>query len=398
MRVGRNGRADSRHFVFMSTCPEPWGGSEELWWATAMELLRLEHTVSVLKKKLDRKHPRIRALLAAGGRAHELDGFGGQDSWNAGRLVLPKGRPGDFSRRQVYTAAGWLRAWRPDRVVISQGGNVEGTHLARLCARRGFGYVLIAQKASDFDWPDDRSRIPIAAGYEHAEMAIFVSDHNRLLTEDQLGIDLHNALIWPNPFLAGGDGPLPWPTENGALRVACVGRLFPREKGQDVLLRMLAQERWRSRPIELEFYGKGVNRQTLEDMTKRLGLTGVRFRGHSNDIASVWRRNHLLALPSRSEGLPLVLVEAMLCGRPGVVTDVGGARELMTDDRDGFIADAPTVERFGEAMSRAWERRAELEAIGLRAAKTARRFVGDDDPGARLAHRLLADLNAATAA
>lgn len=380
----------------MSTCPEPWGGSEELWWATAMELLRLGHTVLVLKKKLDRSHPRFRELLAAGGRAHELDGFGGQDSWNAGRLVLPKGRPGDFSRRQVYTAAAWLRTQRPDRVVISQGGNVEGTHLGRLCARRGIEYVLIAQKASDFEWPDDRSRIPIAEGYKRARHTIFVSEHNRLLTEDQLGIDLRNALIWPNPFLAGGDGPLPWPAQNGALRVACVGRLFPREKGQDVLLRLLAQEPWRTRSIELEFYGKGVNRQTLIDMAKRLGLSGVHFRGHSADIAEIWRRNHLLALPSRSEGLPLVLVEAMLCGRPGVVTDVGGARELITDDSDGFIADAATVERFGEAMSRAWDRRAELEWIGMQAAARAREFVGDDDPGARLAHRLLAEMETAT--
>lgn len=391
MRVGGRRRAGKRRFLFMSTCPEPWGGSEELWWATAVELLARGHEVVVLKKKLDRGHPRIRALLKAGGKAHELDGFGGQESWNAGRVVLPKGRPGDFSRRQIYTAAGWLRARKPDAAVISQGGNVEGTHLGRLCARRGIEYSIIAQKASDFEWPDDKSRIPIAEGYARARYAIFVSDHNRRLTEDQLGIDLSNALIWPNPFLAGSDGPLPWPPAADVLRIACVGRLFPREKGQDILLRMLAEEEWRSRPVELEIYGKGVNRQTLVDMSERLGLENVRFCGHTSDVAAVWRRNHVLVLPSRSEGLPLVLVEAMLCGRVGVVTDVGGAGELVTDGLDGFIASAPTVERFAEAMERAWTRRDELEQVGLRAASAARAYVGEDDPGARLAHKLLED-------
>lgn len=398
MSVERKRRAGSLRFLFMSTCPEPWGGSEELWWAAAIALLRDEHEVTVLKRKLDRKHPRIRELLDAGGSAHELDGFGGQDSWNAGRVVLPKGRPGDFSRRQVYTAAGWLRMRRPDRVVISQGGNVEGTHLGRLCARRGIEYALIAQKASDFDWPDDDSRIPIAEAYRRARQVIFVSDHNRRLTEDQLGLDLGAALVWPNPFLVGSDGPLPWPGDDGGLRIACVGRLFPREKGQDILLRVLAEEPWRSRSVELEIYGKGVNRQTLIDMAERLGLGNVHFRGHTGDVGGVWRRNHLLVLPSRSEGLPLVLVEAMLCGRPGVVTDVGGARELVTDGRDGFIAGAPTVEAFAAAMERAWSRRAELERIGLLAAATAREHVGEDDPGARLAHALVADMDAAAAA
>ena len=389
MRAG-GWRVGKKRFLFMSTCPEPWGGSEELWWSAARALLADGHEVVALKKKLDRSHPRIRALVADGGKVHELDGFGGQDSWNAGRVVLPKGRPGDFSRRQIFTAAGWMKARKPDAAVISQGGNVEGTHLGRLCARRGIEYSIIAQKASDFDWPDDKSRIPIAEGYTRARHAIFVSDHNRRLTEDQLGIDLTNALIWPNPYLAGSDGPLPWPSSGDPLKIACVGRLYPREKGQDILLRTLAADRWRSRPIELEFYGKGVNRQTLVDMSRRLGLENVSFRGHTSDVSAVWRRNHMLTLPSRSEGLPLVLVEAMLCGRVGVVTAVGGAGELVTDGVDGFIANAPSVERFDEAMERAWSRRADHERIGSLAAVTARAYVGDEDPGARLARKLLA--------
>ena len=67
-----------------------------------------------------------------------------------------------------------------------------------------------------------------------------------------------------------------------------------------------------------------------------LQLKNVHFRGHVNDIRAIWEQNHLLVLPSRYEGLPLALVEAMWCGRPAVVTDVGGNAELCVGKRNGI--------------------------------------------------------------
>ena len=51
--------------------------------------------------------------------------------------------------------------------------------------------------------------------------------------------------------------------------------------------------------------------------------------------------------------MPLSLVEAMLCRRPCIATDVGGNRELIRDGVNGFLAKAPTVESLDEAMNRA---------------------------------------------
>ena len=56
----------------------------------------------------------------------------------------------------------------------------------------------------------------------------------------------------------------------------------------------------------------------------------------------IWAEHHALVLPSRFEGMPLVVVEAMLCGRPCIVTDVGGNAELIRDGINGFLAKAPT--------------------------------------------------------
>ena len=90
----------------------------------------------------------------------------------------------------------------------------------------------------------------------------------------------------------------------------------------------------------------------------------VEFCGHVNDIRSIWQLNHLPALPSRGEGTPLALVEAMLCGRPAVVTDVGGNAEWIDDGQTGFVAEAATTRSFGRALERAWLVNAEWQKMG----------------------------------
>ena len=84
----------------------------------------------------------------------------------------------------------------------------------------------------------------------------------------------------------------------------------------------------------------------------------------------------MLVLPSRYEGLPLTLVEAMWCGRPAVVTDVGGNAELCVDDETGFVAPAATESSFTDTLQRAWERRREWLEMG----RAARARVEDQMP------------------
>jgi glycosyltransferase involved in cell wall biosynthesis len=71
-------------------------------------------------------------------------------------------------------------------------------------------------------------------------------------------------------------------------------------------------------------------------------------------------------------------VEAMLCGRVCIITDVGGSRELVRDGINGFLAKAPTVELLDEAMNRAWESRGKLREMGERAAEDVRKWVSAD--------------------
>jgi glycosyltransferase involved in cell wall biosynthesis len=66
------------------------------------------------------------------------------------------------------------------------------------------------------------------------------------------------------------------------------------------------------------------------------------------------------------------MIEAMMCGRPAITTNVGRVNELIDDNETGFVAGAPVLDLVDDAMERAWQRRHEWQAMGARAAVAIR--------------------------
>ena len=380
---GLAGASRPRRITFISSNPD-WGGSELLWSAAAAALAEDGHIVSVLQGRIDESEPRIRRLRELGCPIRNFRKLPFVPRW------LQSG-PTDFGWPIVY-ALKMLRLhfalWRarPDLVVLSQSGNLDGLYLLKRVRRRGLPYVIICHKATDMEWPEDRDIEDMRSHYRDALACWFVSRQNLLLTEEQIGTRFPHASVVRNPFLVPWEGDQNWPDASAGLRLACVGRLHPREKGQDMLLRVLARDKWKQRPVHVSFFGSGQHEEALRRMAGLLELENVTFAGYAEDAATIWRDHHALLLSSRAEGLPIVIVEAMLCGRVPIVTDVGGA-EVITDNVDGFLAAAPTEDSFDEALERAWQRRDEWPSIGKAAADTMRRLV-PPDPVRPLADRL----------
>lgn len=225
--------------------------------------------------------------------------------------------------------------------------------------------------------------------YTAARRVFCVSNSNLNLLRLQVGEPLLNAEVTRNPYNVPPERPPAWPDESEVLRLACVARIDPSHKGQDVLLQTLARPEWRNRPVELNLFGGGPDEPVLRRMADMLQLKSVQFRGHVSDIRAIWEQNHMLVLASRYEGLPLSLVEAMWCGRPSVVTDVGGNAELCLDGETGFVAAAPTVPCFSQALERAWAQRSEWQNLG-RAARALVEQQIPKDPIALFCERLQA--------
>jgi glycosyltransferase involved in cell wall biosynthesis len=366
-------------FAFISTMHGwPWGGSEELWSQAATRLKRAGHDVQASVGYWPRLSDKVTELAQHGIRleTHSAHQPGpARRIWN--KLSL--------SNRRSY---GRLKRFNPDLVVISQGHNSGGFDWAKVCREAAIPYVIIVHCNSELWWFQEQVGEAVAS-YTAARRVFCVSRSNLDLLRLQVGEPLLNGEVAWNPYNVSTECPPAWPDESGGWRLACVGRIYPAAKGQDLLLQTLARPEWRDRPVELNLFGGGPDELALRRLCGMLQLNNVHFRGHVNDIRAVWEQNHLLVLPSRYEGLPLALVEAMWCGRPAVVTDVGGNAELCVDDETGFVASAATVSSFTHALQRAWDRRAEWLHLG-QAARTRVENQIPKDPVALFCERLKA--------
>ncbi|HEX9375677.1 MAG TPA: glycosyltransferase family 4 protein [Actinomycetota bacterium] len=114
--------------------------------------------------------------------------------------------------------------------------------------------------------------------------------------------------------------------------VVCVGRLS-RQKGQDVLLAAWPRVRRDVPAADLVLVGDGPDRAVLEGR----GVDGVRFAGLRDDVPDWLAASDLVALPSRWEGMPLVVLEAMARGRSVVAADADGVREALPVEAGAIV-------------------------------------------------------------
>ena len=368
---------DKLRIVFISTCPEKWGGSEELWCGAAVNLIKEGHRVYVYKTNVDRNHHRIELLESLGARVQDIINLRFSVPFRLMNRFLPYPYFYTEHKSRATILIRQLKMFQPDLVVISQGENFDGMWFAETIRKKGFQYVLISQKAVDFQWILDFHREVGRNIHQSALKTYFVSRHNHILTEHQLGVSLPNAEVVHNPFLTKVEKPIPFPRKEG-LHLACVGRLWILDKGQDILIRVLSQEKWKQRDLFVTFYGEGFHKEALIDLAKMLEVKNIEFAGHTKDVISIWEKNHALVLPSRSEGLPLVLVEAMMCGRTAIVTDVGGNSEVLDNGKTGFVADSPSLKSLDSALEIAWQNKEKFEEMGMLAAKEIRKIVPAD--------------------
>lgn len=93
--------------------------------------------------------------------------------------------------------------------------------------------------------------------------------------------------------------------------------------------------------------------ERYERLARELGLSDrVRFLGFRSDVADVMRAADIIVLPSLSEGLPLVILEAMACAKPVVATPVGGIPEALIDEETGLLVPPNESEALAKAVLR----------------------------------------------
>lgn len=142
------------------------------------------------------------------------------------------------------------------------------------------------------------------------------------------------------------------PSARGARKLVFVGRLVPR-KGVAVLIDALARVRALGHDVELDIVGEGPERQRLEATVAQRGFGEiVRFHGVLDEagVAEVLRQSDLLVVPSHSEGLPVVIMEAMASGLPVVASAVDGIPELVQHGLTGLLVPPDDARQLADAI------------------------------------------------
>jgi glycosyltransferase involved in cell wall biosynthesis len=359
--------------LFITTTGFPWGGSEELWSQAAIQLRKQGHAVSASVGYFGSVHQKVQKLMDEGIRIRFRKNF----VLDTACQGLEKFGLSSFRNLISNSFEKHIQEEKPDMVVVSQATCFGAYELMLFCKNKQIPYCSISQLNTEYGWPSEEKVERIAEAFHGANAVFFVSERNLDLFQMQIAEKLQNAFVIPNPFNLKKIPELAW-AEKDYFEIAHVARLDFTHKGTDILLKCFAEKQWKNRNFRLNIYGDG-NLKLANKLAAYCGTYNICFMGHVDNVAEIWKQNHLLVLSSRYEGMPLSLIEAMYCSRPAVVTDVAGHAELIEDGHSGFIAEAATYKKVSEALERAWEGKREWESMG-RNAKTRIEQVYSLDP------------------
>jgi glycosyltransferase involved in cell wall biosynthesis len=343
----------------------PWGGSEELWYRVAKFSLENQNNVLVNIKHWDSRHHKIEELRILGANITERKS---RDEDKLPLRIFLKIRNkilGPVKSKEWS----WLKNETSNHIIISLGGAhdfLSHPELFTILHDNKCSYSVIQQFNFENIIYNDYERRIVKLFYSKAIYSYFVSKRNLETTERSICKKLENASIISNPANLTNLDIIEYPVEKNQINFACVARLDCMFKGQDILLSVLSKQKWLNRNWKLNFYGEGKDLNYLKDLVDFYNLNSkVVFHGHINKIEKIWKANHILILPSIAEGTPLSLIEAMTCGRPSIVTDVGGNSDLIFNEINGYIIPSASVNQCDMVIEKAWKNQDKWALYGL---------------------------------
>lgn len=313
-RAGASGSDGPRRTILQIVAPGELGGLESVVLALAAGQTRRGHNVivAVVSDPRDGEHPFVAALTAAGVTTVPF--------------VLP---PRAYLKERALIKELCDRE-QPD-IVHTHGYRPDILHVASRL-RRPFAAVTTLHGSS---------RIGGSSTYHEVVQLLFLRRFDAVIAVSRQLADQRRG-IWVRPerlhvIPNGWRDRIPIADSSEARRllnlpakgvvVGWVGRLIP-IKGADVFLR--AVRHLTTSPLTISVIGDGSERAALEDYSRAEGISDqVRFHGTVPDAARYISAFDVFVLSSRSEGIPVTLLEAMAAKVPVVVTSVGGVPEVV---------------------------------------------------------------------
>ena len=303
----------------------------------------------------------------------------------SGRLKFPRGWPlMDFGRvvEQLDTLR-LIERVLPD--IHSRGAihvciccqHTMAQALDRFRRITGVGFALVSH-GDVFSHPLTAFSLPLRSFYRRAAVHAYrKADKVYSVSRDLEKVALaRGCRIDRSFYIPNGIDPeeIGWPpvrsvVRGRAFRLLCVGRLSP-EKGHE---HAVAALQWlQDIDVELILVGEGPCGARLRDMAARLQVMDrCVFVGSvaRTELGAHYACADIFLQPSLSEGMPLTVLEAMMCGVPVVASKVGGIPDLVTQGVEGVLVPPGSARHLADAVRSLLGKRERLDTMKLRAAE-----------------------------
>jgi glycosyltransferase involved in cell wall biosynthesis len=288
-----------------------------------------------------------------------------------GVRVVPLARRLVKRRYSGQYAAGIQRLLLRERFDVVHA-HIYASAAAAAVAVQATGTPLVVTEHTEAPWRGPRARVVSRRTYAQASAIIAVSTAIRDLLTSHYGVEPAKARI----VLPVGDLALPHTRSSpadgvGPPVIGFIGRLCP-EKGVDVLLHAFAPVLRRFPAARALIVGDGPQHDDLRSLAASLGIAGpVTFAGHREDIADLLPSFRVLVVPSRSDGTPLVIHEAMLAGVPVIGSNVGGIPDRLRGGDLGTLVPPGDADALAGALCGVLADPAGFRRVAARARRAA---------------------------
>jgi glycosyltransferase involved in cell wall biosynthesis len=283
---------------------------------------------------------------------------------------------GGFLYKRLASELSRLHRDHPVDVIHAHGALPCGQAAARLADRLKVPFVLTIHGLDVFnsghksgvaaEW---RRRASVAT-YEAARSVVCVSGKVQSLVRAGAPAGISSSVIYN-----GVDTDLFSPASSGGLsedEILAIGNLIP-TKGHELLLRAIARMAATRPQVQCRIIGEGPELPRLLVLARDLGIgEKVHFLGRQSRVAvaEAMCRCTVFALPSRSEGLGCVYLEAMACAKPVVACRGQGIEEIIEHERNGWLISPEQPDELVDALTTLLNRPEAASRIGSVARQT----------------------------
>ena len=324
----------------------------------------------------------------------------GDETFRLVRAVRPRVLDGlAYHLALPFRAARELRRFGPDAVVVQGAHETAAVLLGRALARSRARVVLDVHG----DWrtatrlygsPARKLLNPVADRL--AALAVRRADAVRTISDYTTGLvreaGVEPAAEFPafmdlEPFLERPPAPLP------SRPVALFVGVLELYKNVDGLVEAWRLAASRVPGAELRIVGKGPRAALVADLVRDLPeQASWRLSLTTDEVARALDDATVLVLPSRSEGLGRVIVEALCRGRPVVASRVGGIRDLVRDGDNGLLVEPGDAAALADALVAVLSDRELAERLAARARPSVERWLATPEEYAERLRALVAAL------